>query len=142
MHSNFIEYEPVKKDAVIAEECEKKKRRLEEVVVLFTCVQQGDDETVTGSVVEEIKSSLDKMKVNRILIYPHAHLSNNLANPTTALRIVKAMENHAKEVGIKTFRTPFGWCKQFSINVAVNIQYVMIYVWTAIQAPANQLWEN
>jgi len=117
LHSNFIEYKPVKKEATIAEECEKKKHRLEELVVLFTCVEQGDDEVVAKKAVEEIKSSLEKMKVNRILIYPYAHLSNNLANPTTALRIVKAMEKHAKEVDIETYRTPFGWCKQFSISV-------------------------
>lgn len=117
MHSNFIEYEPVKKEAVIAEECEKKKRRLEELVVLFTCIEQGDNEIVAEKAIEEVKSSLEKLKVNRILIYPYAHLSNNLANPATALRIVKAMENHAKEVGIETFRTPFGWCKQFSISI-------------------------
>ncbi|MDH5734387.1 MAG: threonyl-tRNA synthetase editing domain-containing protein, partial [Candidatus Bathyarchaeota archaeon] len=85
LHSNFIEYEPVKKEAAIAEECEKKKRRLEELVVLFTCVEQGDIETVAKKAIEEVKSSLDKLKVNRILIYPYAHLSSNLANPTTAL---------------------------------------------------------
>jgi threonyl-tRNA synthetase len=117
LHSNFIEYEPVKKEAAIAEECEKKKRRLEELVVLFTCVEQGDIETVAKKAIEEVKSSLDKLKVNRILIYPYAHLSSNLANPTTALRIIKAMEKHAKEVGIETYRTPFGWCKQFSISI-------------------------
>ncbi|UCF59153.1 MAG: threonine--tRNA ligase [Candidatus Bathyarchaeota archaeon] len=117
LHSNFIEYEPVKKEAAIAEECEKKKHRLEELVVLFTCIEQGDDETVAKKATEEIKSSLEKLKVNRILIYPYAHLSNNLANPTTALRIIKAIEKHAKEVGIETYRTPFGWCKQFSISI-------------------------
>jgi len=117
LHSNFIEYKPVKKEAAIAEECEKKKHRLEELIVLFTCVEQGDDETAAKKAIEEIKSSLEKMKVNRILIYPYAHLSNNLANPITALRIVKAMEKHAKEVGVETYRTPFGWCKQFSISI-------------------------
>lgn len=117
MHSNFIEYEPVKKEAVIAEECEKKKRRFEELVVLFTCVEQGDNEAVAKKAIQEVKASLEKLKVNRILIYPYAHLSNNLANPTTALRIIKAMENQAKEAGIETFRTPFGWCKQFSISI-------------------------
>ncbi len=117
LHSNFIEYKPVKKEAAIAEECEKKKHRLEELIVLFTCVEQGDDETVAKKAIEEIKSSLEKLKVNRILIYPYAHLSNTLANPITALRIVKAMDKHAKEVGIKTYRAPFGWCKQFSISI-------------------------
>ncbi|UCE28749.1 MAG: threonine--tRNA ligase [Candidatus Bathyarchaeota archaeon] len=117
LHSNFIEYEPIKKEATIAEECDKKKRRLDELVVLFTCVEQGDNEIVAKRAVEEVKSSLQKLKVNRILIYPYAHLSKNLANPRTALGIVKAMEKYAEEIGIETYRTPFGWCKQFSISI-------------------------
>jgi len=57
------------------------------------------------------------LKVNKILIYPYAHLSRDLAGPADALKVVKAMEKHAKEVGFETYRTPFGWCKQFSISI-------------------------
>jgi len=117
LHSSFIEYKPIEREAVIAEECEKKEQRLEEVVVLFTCVEEGDDEAVAKKAVDEIKSSLEKLKVNRVLIYPYAHLSSSLAKPTDALKVVKEMERYAKEVGIETYRTPFGWCKQFSISI-------------------------
>ena len=117
LHSSFIEYKPIEREAVIAEECEKKEQRLEEVVVLFTCVEEGDDEAVAKKAVDEIKSSLEKLKVNRVLIYPYAHLSSSLAKPSNALKVVKEMERYAKEAGIETYRTPFGWCKQFSISI-------------------------
>ena len=117
LHSNFIEYEVIKKEVAIAEECEKKKQRLEELAVLFTCVEEGDDETVARKAIEETKSSLEKLKVNRILIYPYAHLSNVLAKPADALKVIKAMERRAKEMGIETYRTPFGWNKQFTISI-------------------------
>ncbi len=117
LHSNFIEYEPIKKEIATAEKCEKKKKRLEELVVLFTCVEDGDDEAVARKAVEEVRSSLQQLKVNRVLIYPYAHLSSNLAKPTNALKVVKAVEKYAKETGIETYRTPFGWCKQFSISI-------------------------
>jgi len=117
LHSSFIEYKPIEREAVIAEECEKKEQRIEEVVVLFTCVEEGDDEAVARKAVNEIKSSLEKLKVNRVLIYPYAHLSGNLAKPANALKVVKEMEKYAREVGIETYRTPFGWCKQFSISI-------------------------
>jgi len=117
LHSNFIEYEVIKKEVAIAEECEKKKQRLEELAVLFTCVEEGDDETVARRAIEETKSSLEKLKVNRVLIYPYAHLSNVLAKPADALKVIKAMERRAKEIGIETFRTPFGWNKQFTISI-------------------------
>ncbi|UCE58040.1 MAG: threonine--tRNA ligase [Candidatus Bathyarchaeota archaeon] len=117
LHSDFIEYEMVKKEIAIAEKIEKKKKRLEEIAVLFTCIEERDDNDVAKRAIEETKRSLDKMKVNKILIYPYAHLSNVLAKPRDALKIVKVMEKRAKEMGIETHRTPFGWCKRFSISI-------------------------
>jgi threonyl-tRNA synthetase len=66
---------------------------------------------------ENTKASLDKLKVNRILIYPYAHLSNTLAKPVEALKVIKVMEKSAKELGFETYRTPFGWNKKFSISI-------------------------
>lgn len=117
LHSNSIEYTVIKKEVAIAEECEKKKQKLEELAVLFTCVEEGDDETVARKAIEETKSSLEKLKVNRILIYPYAHLSNVLAKSADALKVIKAMERSAKEMEIETYRTPFGWNKQFTISI-------------------------
>jgi len=117
LHSNFIEYEPIRKEVKIAEECKKKTYRLEELAVLFTCVEESDNEAVARKAIDEVKLSLEKLRVNRILIYPYAHLSDNLANPSKALRILKEMENHARKIGIETYRAPFGWCKSFQIKI-------------------------
>ena len=117
LHSNFIEYEVVEKEIALAEEPEKKQDRLEELAVLFTAVEEGDDTDITKKAMENTKASLDKLKVNRILIYPYAHLSNNLAKPADALKVIKEMEQIAKELGFETCRTPFGWCKKFYISI-------------------------
>ncbi len=117
LHSNFIEYKPVKKEATIVEKAEKKLKRLEEIVVLFTSVEEEDNESVAENAIDEINNSLKKLKVNRVLIYPYAHLSSNLAKPRKALGVLKVMEKCAKDSGIETYRTPFGWCKQFSLSI-------------------------
>ncbi len=117
LHSNFIEYEVVEKEISTAEEPEKRKDRLEEIAVLFTAVEEGDDENIARKAMEATKASLDRLKVNRILIYPYAHLSNKLAKPPVALKILKEMKEIAKEMKIKTYSTPFGWCKKFSISI-------------------------
>ena len=117
LHSNFITYKPVQKEIAMAEEAEKKEVRLEEIVVLFTAVEEGDDKTSGQKAIDEVQSFLEKQKVNRILIYPYAHLSSNLAKPIEALKVVKAMEAYAKEKCIETFRAPFGWNKQFTISI-------------------------
>ena len=117
LHSNFIEYEAVEKEIALAEEPEKKKDRLEELVVLFTAVEEGDDTNVAQKAIESTKASLDKLKVNRILIYPYAHLSNRLAKPSDALKVLNEMKKIAKDLGLETYWAPFGWCKKFSISI-------------------------
>jgi threonyl-tRNA synthetase len=107
----------VEKEIALAEETDKKKDRLEELAVLFTSVEEGDDTNVARKAMENTKASLDKLKVNRILIYPYAHLSNTLAKPVDALKIIKEMEKSAKDLGFETYRTPFGWNKKFSISI-------------------------
>jgi threonyl-tRNA synthetase len=117
LHANYIEYKPIQKEIAAAEEADKESKRLEDVVVLFTAVEDGDDETVARRAVDEVKAFLEKLKVNRILIYPYAHLSSNLAKPSEALKIVRLMEDYARAEGLETHRAPFGWNKQFTISV-------------------------
>lgn len=80
-------------------------------------MEEGDNESAARRAIDEVQAFLKKLKANRILIYPYAHLSSNLAKPVEALRIVKAMEAHAKKKGIETYRAPFGWNKQFTISI-------------------------
>ncbi|HVP24061.1 MAG TPA: threonine--tRNA ligase [Conexivisphaerales archaeon] len=116
-HVDYIEYEPVAKEISSAEEADKSKRRLEELVVAFTAVESGDDEAVAQRAVAEIKASLDRLGVKRLLLYPYAHLSQDLAPPQRALQVLKAMEAEASAVGLETHRAPFGWNKAFELRV-------------------------
>ncbi len=117
MHSNWIEYQPIEKEIQQAETTEKKKYKLEDILVLFTAVENKDNESVGRKAIDEVKSFLGNIKLNRILIYPFAHLSSNLAKPSDALNVIKTMEEHAKKLKIETYRAPFGWTKQFSISI-------------------------
>ncbi|MGD0995985.1 MAG: threonine--tRNA ligase [Candidatus Bathyarchaeia archaeon] len=117
LHSNFIVFKPVQKEIAIAEEAEQKENRIEEVVVLFIAIEQDDNTQIAQKAIDDIRAFLGKQKTNRILIYPFAHLSSNLSNPSEALKIIKAMEAYAKDKGIETYRAPFGWNKQFTISI-------------------------
>jgi len=120
MHADWVEYEPIRKEISMAEEVEKKKYRLEEVLVLFVCVEDGDREQFAKNAVGDIKEFLKKIKINKILIYPFAHLSRNLAKPEVALKIIKDMESLGKKVGIEVYRAPFGWNKGLAIKVKAH----------------------
>ncbi len=117
LHSDYIEYEPVKKEIDIAEDVKKTAIRFEDIVVLFTCVEEGDNENIAKRAIEETKEFLKNLGSNKILLYPYAHLSSYLAKPSVALEILKLMEKYAKSLGIETYRAPFGWCKRFNISV-------------------------
>jgi threonyl-tRNA synthetase len=117
LHSNFIVFKPVEKEINLAEEAEKKENRIEEVVVLFTAIEEGDNTAMAQKAIDDVRAFLGKLKVNRILIYPFAHLSSNLSKPSEALKVIKDMEAYAKQKGIETYRAPFGWNKQFTISI-------------------------
>ncbi len=116
-HLDFIEYEPISKEISKAEEATKEKRRYDDIVVLFTSVEKGDDSEVARKAIEGTRAFLEKLKVSRIIIYPYAHLSQNLAKPEEALAILKEMEVYAKDAGLEVYRAPFGWNKAFQIKV-------------------------
>ena len=117
LHSDWIEYEPVKKEIAQAEDVEKKPYRYENIVVLLTAVEKGDNEEVGERAIDEVKEFLKSLNVTRVLIYPYAHLSRELAKPAEALFVVKRMEAHAKKLNLDVYRAAFGWTKRFAISV-------------------------
>jgi threonyl-tRNA synthetase len=118
LHSDFIEYEPIEKEIRDAEEIQSKSKvRLEDLVVAFVAVENGDDENVAKAAAAEIKKYLDIVKAGRLLVYPYAHLSSDLAPPSAAFGIVKSLEQAAKGYLREVYRAPFGWTKSFQIKV-------------------------
>jgi len=118
LHSDFIEYEPIDKEIRDAEDiASKSKVRLEDLVVVFVAVENGDDESVAKAAVDEIKKYLDTVKSGRLLVYPYAHLSSDLAPPSIAAGIIKSVESFAKGSISEVHRAPFGWTKSFNIKV-------------------------
>jgi threonyl-tRNA synthetase len=118
LHSDFIEYEPIEKEIRDAEEIAlKSKIRLQDLVVAFVAVENRDDESVAKMAVDEIKKYLDTVKSSRLLVYPYAHLSSDLAPPALAIDMIKSVESFAKESIKQVYRAPFGWTKSFNIKV-------------------------
>jgi threonyl-tRNA synthetase len=117
LHADFIEFLPIQKEVSEAEESDRQLQRYEEIVVVFTAIEKEDTDSVAQEAIDSIKSFLDKLKVTRLLIYPYAHLSSNLASPHTARKLIETLENYATSTGLYVVRAPFGWNKQFTISV-------------------------
>ena len=117
MHADFIEYTPVKREISGAEEAKTVTVREEELVVLFTAIEKGDDQSIVKRAVSEASDFLAKLGTTRIMIYPFAHLSQNLASPSDALPLLLSMEKEATARGLQTMRAPFGWTKALQVKV-------------------------
>ena len=117
MHSDFIEYTPVKKEIRGAEEIEPKTDREDDIVVLITAFEEGDDSELVKKAVAESREFLGKLGTKRVLIYPFAHLSQSLAPPSEALSLLLEMEEEAKGAGLEVRRAPFGWTKALQVKV-------------------------
>ncbi len=117
LHVDYIEYKPIEKEIEMAEESDKEKKRYEDVVVVFTAAEKGDDSAVAKKAMKEVKDSLDIIKCKEVIVYPFAHLSSNLLNPYKAVKVVKVMESEGKRLGLKVYRAPFGWNKQFELRI-------------------------
>ena len=115
LHCDSIEYTPTKKEIKSAEEAAQETVRLEDAVVAFVAVEEGDDSTVAKDAMSQIQDSMKKIGCGRLLLYPYAHLSSNLAAPQAALAILGEMQSHAD--GLEMSRAPFGWTKSYAIRV-------------------------
>ncbi len=113
IHADYIEYE-VKEKTKLAEDFEGRGDRIDEVLVVFTSVEKVDNEEVVKKAAEEIKDVASKIGAKKILIYPYAHLSSNLADSETAISLLRALEAELKDFEVK--RAPFGWYKAFRIS--------------------------
>ena len=120
LHSDFIEYAPISKEIKDAEEIiSNDKVRFEDLVVTLVAVENGDNKRVVSEAVEEIQKYLNIVKSKKVLIYPYAHLSSNLAPPKAALEMLRSLEEAVRKSLSLTevHRAPFGWTKSFNVKV-------------------------
>ena len=116
LHCDSIEYTPTKKEIKMAEDIENPElQRLEEVVVAFVAIEDGDDSSVAQNAISQIKNSMEKIGCKKLLLYPYAHLSSNLAKPSIAMTLLKEMEDNASDLEVS--HSPFGWTKSYTIQV-------------------------
>ncbi len=115
LHCDSIEYTPIKKEIESAEEISPESKKLDDVVVAFISIEKDDDSSVATKAIAEIKESMDKVGCGKLLLYPYAHLSSNLASPSLALKILKEMESVSTDLSIS--RAPFGWTKSYKVHV-------------------------
>ncbi len=117
LHSEYVEYTPISEEIGDAEKIKVETKKLHNLVVVFICIEKNDNKKIVNKALKEIKIYLEQIKVNKLLIYPYAHLSSDLATPKQAFELIRELEERAKNVIDDVQRAPFGWTKSFNISV-------------------------
>lgn len=115
LHCDHVEYTPTKKEIPAAEDLQPETVRLSEVLVAFVAVEKGDDDTVASKAVAQVRQVMERLGCERLLLYPYAHLSADLAPARIALKVMEKMSEYAGD--LETHRSAFGWTKSYSIQV-------------------------
>jgi threonyl-tRNA synthetase len=93
--------------------------RVEEVLVAFTTVEKGDEADGRGvaeQAAAEIRATADKVDATRVMVYPYAHLSSELAKPELAAEVIEQIAGSLREQGgLEVHRAPFGYYKSYDI---------------------------
>jgi len=119
IHADWMEYRALEKTKMAEDIGDKAGERLEEVLVVFTSVEAGDYtnlEPVIKKASDEIAGVANSVKAERILVYPYAHLSPNLAKPDEAIPVLDELVKSIAQLGFEVKRAPFGWYKEFNIK--------------------------
>ncbi|MGB7787194.1 threonine--tRNA ligase [Methanoregula sp.] len=118
IHSDYIEYE-AKKKTKMAEEGAVLADREEDALTVFCAVESIDEEDLEGVIlqgIDEIRKTSGQVKADKIVLYPYAHLSSDLASPETAIAVLNALKTGLEAEGFAVKRAPFGWYKSFKLS--------------------------
>lgn len=121
IHADRFEYEAKEKAVKEPEALEGpvKKGSLQDGLVAFCTVEKPDEESparVAENAASSIEEVLGWVKSKRVMVYPYAHLSTNLASRDPAIGILKALEEKLAGRGFEVSRSPFGWYKSFTLS--------------------------
>ncbi|HJX05058.1 MAG TPA: threonyl-tRNA synthetase editing domain-containing protein, partial [Thermoplasmata archaeon] len=120
IHADKFEYE-IKEPTKMAEELpegQPKKHSFKEALVAFSTIENSDTDVdaIADVAVADFKDTFEKVKAERFVLYPYAHLSSDLAPPQQAIGVLKAIEAKLSDLGVEVHRSPFGWYKAFEIR--------------------------
>ncbi len=93
--------------------------RIDEALLAFTAVEKADESdgpAVARQPAAKIRTTVDKVCATRVMVYPYAHLSADLAAPRPAAQVVEEIAEVLREqAGLQGDRAPFGYYKAYDI---------------------------
>jgi threonyl-tRNA synthetase len=120
IHSDHLEFEAREEagpDGLAETEGVPMEGRMEDCVTAFMSVESGDEEDLDGVVenaAAELRDVAGQPNTTKLVLYPYAHLSEDLASPDVAKAVMQGLEVALGD-DYEVLRAPFGWYKRFSV---------------------------
>lgn len=94
--------------------------QIEEALVAFLAVEKPDEsgpQDVAEQAVTQIRVTAEKVGAGRVMVYPYAHLSSDLAKPRVATDVIdRVVEQLRADRNLEVHRAPFGYYKAYDIS--------------------------
>ncbi|WEL17317.1 Threonyl-tRNA synthetase [Halorhabdus sp. SVX81] len=122
VHSDHLEFETTDKagpDGLAETEGVPMEGRMEDCVTVFITVESDDEADLDGVVenaLTELEDVAGQLNTNDVVLYPYAHLSEDLAGPDAAKEVMQRLEAEMESAGYEILRAPFGWYKAFEVS--------------------------
>jgi threonyl-tRNA synthetase len=120
IHSDHLEYEARDPVGNVAEPIEgDRSHEFDECLVVFITVEEEDQDHGKGlvqRVADEITGVMEQVDAPRVVLYPWAHLSSELAPAHVSVPLLKDIELELLSRDVVTDRAAFGWYKSFTLN--------------------------
>ncbi len=122
LHVDWIKFKPLKKALKSIPELSdsaKEEHEVKEALAILTAVEKTDEANLGGAVKSLVDNIMDiarQVNANTIVLYPYAHLSPNLASPSSATTVLDSAAEELKSKKFKVVQAPFGYYKEFSLK--------------------------
>lgn len=87
-----------------------------EAVLVKVCTEPGDTSATVEQAVAEIQDVCTEIGVETIVLFPWAHLSQDLADPDTARARLDELRSTLDAAGYAVQAIPFGWYKTWELE--------------------------
>jgi threonyl-tRNA synthetase len=90
---------------------------MEDCVTAFVSVETEDEtdlDAVVANAADELREVTDQLNTRKVVLYPDAHLSDDLADPDSAKTALRDLET-ALEGEYEVMRAPLGWYTSYEV---------------------------
>jgi len=121
IHSDHLEFEATETagpEGLAETEGVPMSGQLDDCVTTFISVESGDEadpDAVVENAAAELRDVTGQLGTDRVVLYPYAHLSDDLAGPDVAKAVMVDLEAALAD-DFEVLRAPFGWYKRFTVS--------------------------